>query len=109
MCHPLNLVNTARPLIIPIDLISFIGMSFRIAAHEVGNLHPPYRFAWRILTGNQVDGLCLPPRICLCDDVLYVTDIYWHVFCCLLKSNFVGLKYVVSIPARRKGDNGGRA
>src|SRR5579875_242257 len=76
--HALDLVDVARPLIITIDFITLIGMPFGIAAHKVGNLDAAHSLARSVLTGNQIDGLCLSPGIFACDDIFDVADIYCH-------------------------------
>ena len=76
--HALYLVNIARSLVITIDLIVLVGMPFGVAAHEVGVLNPAHCLARRVLAGDQVDGLCLPPGILMGYDVFNVADIYGH-------------------------------
>src|SRR5260370_3043325 len=78
--HALDLVDIARPLVIAIHLIAFVGMTFGIAPHKVGVLYASYRLAGGILTCNQIDRLCLPPGVLLRNDVLDVAAIYCHPF-----------------------------
>src|SRR5579871_2093637 len=91
MSHTLDLINVARPLVIPIDFIPFVRMSFRIAPHEVRVLHTAHSLTRRILTGNKIDGLGLPPDLGLLQDVLDVTYIDGHMLytplrCCHTKA-----------------------
>src|SRR5712692_5457570 len=78
--HALDLVDIPRSLVVAIDLIAFIRMPFGVATHEVGVLYVAHRFAGSILAGDEVDGLCLPPGILLCYNVLDIADVYCHVF-----------------------------
>src|SRR5215469_12518304 len=78
--HALDLVDIARPLVIAIHLIALVGMTFGITPHKVRVLYASYCLAGGILTGNQVDRLCLPPGVLLRNDILDVADIYCHVF-----------------------------
>src|SRR6266436_5720067 len=93
--HALDLVDIARPLVIAIHLIAFVGMTFGITPHKVGVLYTSYRLAGGILTGNQIDRLCLPPGVLLRNDVLDVADIYCHVFFSL--RGVLGMKKFVGV------------
>src|SRR5579884_3373404 len=77
--HALDLIDVARPLIVAIDLLAHVGMPLGVTAHEIGDLHAAHRLARRILAGNQINRLRLPPSVCLFNDVLNVADIYWHI------------------------------
>src|SRR5947209_13039735 len=76
--HVLDLVDVARSLVISIDFISYVGMSFGITSHKIGILDAAHCLARSIFAGNQVDGPGLSPGIFSLDDVFDVADIYCH-------------------------------
>src|SRR6266566_6205005 len=79
MCgHALDLVDVARSLVISIDFISYVGMSFGITSHKIRNLDAAHCLARSIFAGNQIDGLGLSPGIFSLNDVFDVADIHCH-------------------------------
>src|SRR5260370_10718612 len=78
MRHPLDLINIARSLIVPIDFLTLIGMAFSIASHKVRVLYLAHDSAWSVLTGNQVDRLGLSPCLSLCQNILDIAYIDGH-------------------------------
>src|SRR5947209_16188772 len=60
MCgYALDLVDVARSLVISIDFISCVGMSFGITSYKIGNLDATHCLARGIFAGDQVASLAL--------------------------------------------------